>query len=337
MKLNIEQLRAVTCGAVRVEETDFGLGFFRFTRAQEEMYKARKEEFYIRCFATSGITLNFKTDSKKLFLKGRTTRGSSRKYYSVDVVVNGEPIDHIDNFSHTDVPERYAGMTLELGSFEKNINLGEGEKEVCVYLPWGHNAEFSEVTLDDGATLVPVKYSKKLLAFGDSITHGYDALRNYDKYVTRLAEALGCEEYNKGIGGERFVPSLSALKEDFVPDIITVAYGTNDWNNVDEQTFTENCSEFFKNLCTNYPSVPIFAITPIWRADLENERPMGAFENADRLISEITAKYDNVRVIHGLEIFPAEYTLFADYKLHPSSKGFEHYFKNLYAKIKEII
>lgn len=337
MKLNLEQIRAITCGAVSVEENDFGFAFHRFTKEQEEMYKARKEEFYIRCFATSGITLRFKTDSKNIFLKGKTTRGSSRKYYSIDVSVNREPCGHIDNFSGVQVPERYAGMTLELGNFEKNIALGDGEKEVCVYLHWGHNAEFSEIRLDDGATLIPVKYEKKLLAFGDSITHGYDALRNYDKYITKIAEALGCEEYNKAIGGERFVPSLSALKEDFVPDIITVAYGSNDWNNEDTETFIAHCSDFFKNLCSNYPKTPIFAITPIWRADLESERPMGAFENAEKFIREVTSKYSNVKVISGFELFPEDYTLFADHKLHPSSKGFEHYFKNLLSKIKEYI
>ena len=41
MKLNIEQIRAISCGAVRVEETDFGVSFFRFTKEQEEMYKER--------------------------------------------------------------------------------------------------------------------------------------------------------------------------------------------------------------------------------------------------------------------------------------------------------
>ena len=311
-----------------------------FQRRSEKLRlqrERRKEEFYIRCFATSGITFRFRTDSKNIFLKGRTTRGSSRKYYSVDVTVNKKPRDHIDNFSNIEVPERYAGMALELGEFEKNVKLGEGEKEVCVYLPWGHNAELSEISLDDGATIVPIKYEKKLLAFGDSITHGYDALRNYDKYITKLAEALECEEYNKAIGGERFIPSLSALKEDFVPDIITVAYGTNDWNNEDTDTFIKHCSDFFENLCLNYPKTPIFAITPIWRADLEAERPMGAFENAEKFIRKVTSKYSNVKVISGIELFPTDYTLFADHKLHPSSKGFEHYFKNLYEKIKEYV
>ena len=70
MKLNIEQIRGITCGAARVEETDLGVSFFRFTKAQEEMYKERSADFYMKTFSTSGVTLRFKTYSKNLFIKG---------------------------------------------------------------------------------------------------------------------------------------------------------------------------------------------------------------------------------------------------------------------------
>ena len=48
--------------------------------------------------------------------------------------------------------------------------------------------------------------------------------------TARLADALGAEEVNKAIGGECFFPELAATKEDFQPEYITVAYGTNDWS-----------------------------------------------------------------------------------------------------------
>ena len=335
MKLNIEQIRGIACGAARVEETDLGVAFFRFTKAQEEMYKERSADFYMKTFSASGVTLRFKTDSKNLFIKGSVSKGSSRNYYSVDVKVNGKAIEHIDNFSDVELPQNYAGVKLELGDFEKNISIGDGEKEVCIYLPWSNRLILSEMLLDDGATLSPVKYGKKLVAFGDSITHGYDALRNYNKYITRLAETLGCEEYNKAIGGEVFIPSLSALKEDFEPDIITVAYGTNDWSQKEASIYIRRCTEFYEALCANYPNVPIFAITPIWRLDSCEEKKMGAFENTEKFIREVCASYKNVTVVNGLELFPRDTDLFADGRLHPNDEGFECYFENLYKKVKE--
>lgn len=67
--------------------------------------------------------------------------------------------------------------------------------------------------------------------------------------TARLADALGAEEVNKAIGGECFFPELAATKEDFQPEYITVAYGTNDWSRKLAEEFQTNCRAFcFKNL-----------------------------------------------------------------------------------------
>ena len=53
------------------------------------------------------------------------------------------------------------------------------------------------------------------------------------------------EEYNKAIGGDVFFPSLAATREDFEPDYITVAYGTNDWSKCPREALEENCKNFY--------------------------------------------------------------------------------------------
>ena len=121
----------------------------------------------------------------------------------------------------------------------------------------------------------------------------------------------------------------------FEPDIITVAYGTNDWSQKEASIYIRRCTEFYEALCANYPNVPIFAITPIWRLDSCEEKKMGAFENTEKFIREVCASYKNVTVVNGLELFPRDTDLFADGRLHPNDKGFECYFENLYKKVKE--
>ena len=103
-------------------------------------------------------------------------------------------------------------MQLPLGEFSRNFALGGGRKSVCIYLPWSVIVEIEELSIDDTAYITPIKPSKKLIAFGDSITHGYDALRPSNRYVAKLAEALDAEEINKGIGGEIFFPASMALQ-----------------------------------------------------------------------------------------------------------------------------
>jgi len=55
MKLSLEQIRSVTRGAVRVEETEGAVHFYRFTKAQEEMYRQRDAMLHMKTFATAGV------------------------------------------------------------------------------------------------------------------------------------------------------------------------------------------------------------------------------------------------------------------------------------------
>ncbi len=333
MKLSFNQIKQITTGAVLVKEEDGMISLKRFTQEQEELYKVTNQDFYNKTFSTAGIKFLFKTDSKSLFLKLKTMISSSRKYFSVDIFVDGKPIGYIDNFSNIELPQNYTQMEFPFGDFSKKFWLGEGEKTVCVHLPWSVKTLIEEISIDDNAFVKGVKPKKKLLAYGDSITHGYDALRPSNRYISKLADKIGAEEFNKAIGGERFFPELAKLKDAFVPDYITVAYGTNDWNGIEMCTFKEKCKGFYENLIKNYPESKIFAITPIWRKDMNEERVFGAFEDVEKTIRECVKGIENITVISGFDFVPKDEKYYADLRLHPNDKGFESYAEHLYGAI----
>ena len=337
MNLNLSQIRDITTGAVRIEEIDNGIHFFRFTKQQEELYKNRSDDFYIKTFATSGVQIRFRTNSQTLFLRTEIIGRSSRTYFAFDVFVNGVKIDTLDNFSDIDIPQNYITLKLPQGEFSKEFNLGAGDKEVCVYFPWSANAVVKELTLDDDSFIEPSNISKKMLCFGDSITHGYDALYPSNKYITKLADMLNAAEYNKAIGGEIFFPELVQTKEDFEPDYITIAYGTNDWSKGTKEELEDNCKKFFYNINKNYPNSKVFVITPIWRKDMYEYRRFGEFKCASETIQKYAQEYDNFSVVNGFAFVPQKEDLFSDLRLHPNDKGFEYYFKNLSKHIKEIL
>ncbi len=334
MKLNFNQIKEITLGAVRVEEKDGLIYLYRFTKEQEKLYKARSQDFYMKTFSTAGIKLLFRTNSKGLSLKVVTEQGSSRSYFSVDVFCDGNPIGYLDNFSDVVLPQNYTQLKLPFGEFSKKFQLGAGIKTVCIYMPWSTKTSIKEIVIDDNAYIEAVKPRKKLLAFGDSITQGYDALRPSNRYVAKLADKLGVEEINKGIGGEYIFPELAKLKDSFVPDYITVAYGTNDWNRTDFSTFSKNCKAFYEYISINYPDSTIFAITPIWRKDMYEERPFGDFKKVDEYIRSVVKDLKNVTVISGFDFVPREEKFFADLRLHPNDEGFKYYFENLYDEIQ---
>jgi len=171
--------------------------------------------------------------------------------------------------------------------------------------------------------------------FGDSITQGYDALHPSNRYIAKIADKLGAEEFNKAIGGEMFFPELAALKESFEPDYILVSYGTNDWSHRDAETFKAKCKGFYENLAGNYPNSKIFAVTPIWRKDITEEKPFGDFETVDLLIRNAVKDCKNISVISGFDFVPKDEKYFADLRLHPNDEGFKHYAENLYNAIRK--
>lgn len=334
MKLELSQIKDITTGAVRIEQIDQDIHFFRFTKHQEELYQARHAGFYAKSFSTSGVQLRFLTNSETLFLDVDVSHGSTRSYFTIEVFANGERVGVIKNYDASEMVGKYVKKPFPSGNFSKKFSLGAGEKEIRIYFPWSVKVTLKALCLDDDAFVKPAKPVKKLLCYGDSITHGYDALYPSNKYTTKLAQLLDAQEYNKGIGGEIYFPALAAAKEDFQPDYIVVAYGSNDWSKCTREELSKNCGEFLSHVTGNYPNIPIFVITPIWRKDMHNQTPCDDFTAVHALIEKQAADYPNMLVIRGFEFVPPDVAYFADLALHPNDRGFEFYVENLYRSIK---
>ena len=337
MKLSFEQIKEIATGAVDSNIEDGMLHLRRFTPEQMELYRVSNESFYKKTFGHSGMKLLFKTNSKNLFMKFKTESATTRTFFSIDIFVNGKVVDYIDNFFDMELPQMYSAIKFPLGNFSKNVNLGEGEKTVCVYLPWSVKTLFEEISLDDNSFIEAIKPEKKLLVFGDSITQGYDALRPSNRYITKIADLLCAEEYNKAIGGEKFFPELAELKDSFKPDYILVSYGSNDWFHRDVETFKVKCKGFFENMAKSYPNTKIFAVTPIWRKDMTEERIFGDFKMVAPLIRNAVKDIENISVISGFDFVPKDEKYYADLRLHPNDEGFGFYTENLSKEIKALI
>ena len=322
--LNFEQIKKLVHGAARIEEGDGKISFFRFTKAQQELYKTTTEDFYTKTFATAGITLEFETDSENLELSVSVSKGSSRSFFTHSIFVNGNRIDELSG----DIGE------AEKLSFSKAFNLGKGMKTVRILFPWSVASSLLSLKLDDNAKVVPVNKEVKLLMLGDSITQGYDSMIPENSYATQVMTCLNAEARNKGIAGEQFFPALVLQPEDFKPDLITVAYGTNDWRHGTKENFEQACLAFFVNLRSSYPNVPIIALTPLWRVDIDTDYEFGQPLNyVSSHINLVAKQVDNMTVINCIDYIPHNPRLFQTDGVHPIDAGFMHYGNNL---IKEL-
>lgn len=327
MKLGYDKIKEITCGAARVIEEDGGFHFRRFTDEQMEIYEkyARAEDFIRKSYATSGVRFEFKTDGKAISFSTHVKSSSSRKFFGFDLYVNGSLCGHVG--------ETYSGE----GEFDYNFELGEGDKEAILYFPWSTCAVLSDIEIEDATYVCAMEKKPKMICFGDSITHGYDAEYPSLSYASQLADKLGAEAFNKGIGGEKFFPILLDTAPECDAKYITVAYGTNDWSGMPRETFERDCKAFYEKLSALYPEAKIFAITPIWRGDMRKETKCGAFESISEYMRKITAELQNIYVIEGMPLTPHHENFYSDKYLHPNDLGFCIYADRLYNEIKKII
>lgn len=338
MKLSYEQIKAITCGATQFTVEEDGIIFHRFTQAQYDMYEKKDMGFFVKSKTSSGIKLCFRTDSRTLYLDTTVKDARSRTYFSFDVLVDDKLIGCLDNFSDQEIPRDYSEIRFPVGRFGRTFNLGAGLKTVTIHLPWNKITKLHKLCLSDGAAVEPVKPEKKMLVFGDSITVGFDCLRPSRRQVCRIAQQLNAEEFNKCIGGERYCPDLSELPENFMPDYIYVAYGTNDYTCTAPETFYANSRKFFENLDKNYPGVKTFVITPIWRVNYNTlERPFKSFFEVDEMLHALLVDRPNTVVIPGFDLVPHSVDYFGDYGLHPNMEGHDQYFENMWKVIQNAL
>ena len=328
MILNLEQMHMITRGAVRVEENDGVFSLLRFTEKQAQAYlDLGCQDFYNKSFATSGVRLAFRTDSKSCSFDYTLKSASSRAFAYFDVYENGLLVKH------------FGTEGGELKGGKAKITFGEGSKDVEIYLPWSRRASLSNVEIDDGAVLEGLSRKYTMINFGDSITHGYDAIYPSLSYASRLARLMDADAVNKGIGADTFCPELLEEPDPFTPDFVTVAYGTNDWHKRTYDELKEKSRAFYSRLSEMYPTARIFGITPICR--LDGNKPSTLFGapayEVDALIREVCADLPNVTVIRGWTLTPALKEFYSDLRLHPNDLGFGVYAQNLYGEIMKTL
>lgn len=176
---------------------------------------------------------------------------------------------------------------------------------------------------------------ESMYCFGDSITQGFVAGSPSCSYTAILADVLNLDTINQGVGGYYFMAeSLTGLEAMPVPKLITVAYGTNDWTTMpDIETIRLNVRQYFNRMNEIFHDTPIYAITPIWRGDMDVMQPCGSLEDVIEIIKNETSVYANITIVDGFDISSHKTEDYADGWLHPNKEGFAVMTKGILEKI----
>ena len=294
----------------------------RFTPGQMAFYHT-DPGYSIRTRASAGICLDCVTDARRLTLAGAACPGSSVDQWSFDLMVDRCLVAHRE------------GSIARSPLLELAFDLPEGSKRVQLFFPCLAEIRIRSLTLEGGSFARPSEQKMQLLCLGDSITQGYTVSFPCLAYASELALMLDAELLNQAVAGGTFQPGMLADAPAFRPDLITVAYGTNDWNCKSPEQLARDAEAFLSRLRALWPETPLVVITPIWRADVSDHPERWPFAEVDGLIRR-AAQAHRAEVIAGAELFPAMAELMADGLVHPGNLGHRLYATRLAARLQAL-
>lgn len=341
-----KELLPLVHNALRAEVDENGfLHCCRFSDFQLEQYElaGRRLDFdYVpRTRPASNVTLDFVTDSDILGLI-YTWEPVITPYLSFDLLVDGVLWD---------------SMYTEAQNNElKGFSLPEGRHRVTLVFPWSVEFRLKTLVLGDGASLQTIgdglnperesdapEYRKntRILAFGDSITQGYYSRHPSFCYVGSMTGEMNAECLNQAIGGFVFDRSVidPALAE-WKPDIITVAYGTNDYSfSSSAEQIREDMTGFMDKLTELFPDVKILGIMPVYRNDSNQHARLFIKDytpaQAHQVIREVYGHYPQVTVLEDT-YFPRTPDCFSPDYLHPNDLGFQFYARAVVGRLRSM-
>lgn len=323
MILNEEQLSSALHGWVDKEAIDGYTYFYRFTKKQQEHYAAT--HFTPKERASAGMYFETVTDAEALSFLFRQDKASSQSFFFFDLYIDGKMVTHIGEAAYQTPHEDLYTCDLPAGS-----------KTLRLYFPNLSATGIRNLELKNATFFRPTEKKIKYIAYGDSITQGYTTFSPSLSYVNLVGDALDADVYDLGIGGEFFQPSM--VDEDYPvqADLVTVAYGTNDWGHISPEEDAERRKAFFEKLCRAHRDAKIFVLLPIWRgAQDEKRNGYGTLESYRQLLREDAKQYPAITVIEGENLVPHHPDFFMPDLLHPNALGFTQYARNLICELKK--
>lgn len=318
MRLTFDEIKGITVGAIKTEQQDDGIHFFKCTKSQTEAWYELSRDLGDRSLCTTGVRLDFITNSRNF-----SFGSASGDVY--ELYVNMQLREQI-------FPNEKGNRKLDYSVHLSNQRLEDLEEyRVTLVFPSHHlPGVITYVEVDDGAYVKPCEYSQNILFIGDSITQGWQTSHDSLSYAYKVSFNLNANSVINGIGGAVFAESTFD-KIDYDPDTVIIAYGTNDWGRYgrNPETIIGHAAGYLDLIKKEYTDKKVFVISPIWRCDSATGEPMPPLFDECRKMIEKEAEKRGFIAVDGLSMVPPVRKFFADGYLHPNDLGFSLYAESL--------
>ncbi len=311
-----------------------------------------------RGMSAAGVTLCFRTDSKKLLFRVTFIDSGDSPAGPAVAWERSRP-----SFFSLYCNAKYVAGIPALTVFTQQdvviYNDGElsGEAEIKVLFPFYYrNAEIimHGIGIEPGAQLLRATPDNRprVLFHGDSITHGHGVTSPRETYVSQVADKIGCVPLNYGFGGtawaDNIVAQTIAARTDW--DVLTIMLGANSLAGADSAGKPETAAQYEKKYDTYLetiraaaPSKPILCITPILnRLDLtggnqNGEMPQAYREAITHVVRERQRTDRNLPFLDGLSMEDDPLYLLVTDTVHPNDLGMHRIAEGVAAALKPLL
>lgn len=322
-------LATASVGQVVVAPDDPDLRYRGFVNASIGPMRAHFDRLPVAAtgnFHSPGVRLDFVTDAKRVNIEVDYlgtfpgTPGAGLFRVEVDGVASPAAIG-----SDTDLGVQTYTVFQDPTSTPRVFSL---------IWPFASNVDLLSVELSGGSPGLlgapPPTPALLHVAYGDSITHGFDSTSIVDGYPYQVARALGWSSVNLGFFGQSVDPADGSVIGSLGGDLVTLAIGVNDWFfDTPAGTFAADYAALLDNVRTLQPGVRILAMTPIWtdREGLVNGAGMTVEDYRQEIRDVVlprTAFDPQLYLVEGQILVPPGPAFVPD-GIHPNDAGFDFY------------
>ena len=287
----------------------------------------------------SGIRLELETDSSRLRVElraGEVPRGSLAVLRDVAAHTGSEP--PAADVASADVDGRHLGPFLLAGRDALELELEEAGTQaalplpgmgprhrVRVWLPCLAPCSVREV-MGDGTYLEPVSPRGELLVLGDSIAQGFVASDPALTWPALLADHLGLDLVNQGIGAQVFQPgSLADAPRAIEPAAVVVEFADNyRFEPCSASGVARDVRAYLGEVAAAWPEAPTWVLTtPPHTEALYPTDARSCVAEVDEMIAAEVARHPQMRLVRAGALLDERLLprLLADGSDHPGDDG----------------
>ena len=177
--------------------------------------------------------------------------------------------------------------------------------------------------------------SCRWLVYGDSITQGMTVALPTNTWVALAARALDADLLSLGRGGGKAVKELAENVPDWDCDFISIAYGTNDFNQARPLSdFESNTCALVRALAQRHPGRPVLLISVIpWAGRTEPNSDGVTMQQYRDATEGVADGFENVVLLPGPELVADDPGMFCD-NVHPNERGMRIYADNFVKRVR---